>query len=152
MLLSLSPSLPPAASPLLGFLFVLPPSSDPGLTHPEEPENFAVFLSPLSPSTSSLLSSLSLSLLLSSLLFLPLHPVYLERAKEGSIKTVMAEGERRREQGRRRFSFFALCLVYRFFSPSIPPRPPVPTLSLSPSCSFPLSVSSPSDFPRYHPV
>lgn len=146
VLLSLSPSLPPAASPLPGFLFVLPPSSDPGLTHPEEPENFAVFRSPLSLYISSPLFSSSLPS--------AAHPAYLERAKEGSIKTAMAEGERRREEGKRRFSFFALPRVP--FLLSFHPSSPLAAhpLSLSPSYSLSLSLhplTSPGTIQSNHP-
>lgn len=105
----LSFSLSPVASPPPGFLFVLPASSDLRLTHPEERENFVVLFFSLPPHI--------FTPLFSSHLF---YPVYLGRAKEGSTKRAVPEGEQRRETGMKHFSFFALRSVYRFFSHPFP--------------------------------
>lgn len=117
------------------------PSSDLRLTHPEERENFAILFSrfPLGISVSSLFPFLSPPPPPPPPFFPPLHPVYLKRMKEGSTKRAVLEGERQRERAGEGYEtlLFLRSTSRTVSSPLLPPS---------------LSVSSPSDFPRYYPA
>lgn len=127
--LPLFPSLSPDAFPLPGFLFVLPPSSDLRLTHPEERRR--IFSLSLLPSLSFRLFALLSFLLVSSTRY-----ISDEQKREAQKEPCQKEENHGREKGTKRFSFFALSACARCTVFLLPPSLALPTaLSLHPLTS-----------------
>lgn len=127
--LSLFPSLSPDAFPLPGFLFVLPPSSDLRLTHPEERRR--IFSLSFPPSLSFRLFALFFSLLVSSTRY-----ISDEQKREAQKEPCQKEENYGREKGTKRFSFFALSACARCTVFLLPPSLALPSaLSLHPLTS-----------------
>lgn len=123
---SLFPSLSAAASPLLGFLFVLPSSPDLRLTHPEERRRIFSLLSP----------SLSLR---SSLLLILFHPVYISDGQKREAQKEPCQKENDGGRRARNASLSSLCARVPFL---LPPSLALPSaLSLHPLTS-PIPSSS----------